>query len=44
MDRIGLIVPSSNVVIEDLLQAPPHPARRDMRFHIARLSDWEGMP
>lgn len=37
MDRIGLIVPSSNVVVEDLLQAPAGFPPKDRRFHVARL-------
>lgn len=37
MDRVGIIVPSSNVVIEDLLQAPSGCTRDDKRFHVARL-------
>lgn len=37
MDRVGIIVPSSNVVIEDLLQAPSSFLRKDRRFHVARL-------
>jgi maleate isomerase len=37
MRRVGLIVPSGNVVIEDMLQSPSGPARKDVRFHVTRL-------
>lgn len=37
MIRVGIIIPSSNVVIEDLLQTPSGRVRKDMRFHVARL-------
>lgn len=37
MERVGIIVPSSNVVVEDLFQAPSGFLRKDRRFHIARL-------
>ncbi|MCP4386341.1 MAG: hypothetical protein GY798_33860 [Hyphomicrobiales bacterium] len=37
MRRVGIIIPSSNVVIEDRLQGMPAAVRGDMRFHIARL-------
>ena len=37
MKRVGLIIPSSNVVIEDVLHGRAGPFRNDIGFHIARL-------
>lgn len=37
MKRVGLIIPSSNVVIEDVLHGIAGPFRNDIGFHIARL-------
>lgn len=37
MKRVGLIIPSSNVVIEDRLYGSTGPFRKDIGIHIARL-------
>lgn len=37
MKRVGLIIPSSNVVIEDMLHGRAGSFRNDIGFHIARL-------
>lgn len=37
MDRVGIVIPSSNVVVEDLLQTSSEILPQDRRFHIARL-------
>lgn len=37
MKRVGLIIPSSNVVIEDMLHGRAGSVRNDIGFHIARL-------
>lgn len=37
MKRVGLIIPSSNVVIEDVLRGRAGSFRNDIGFHIARL-------
>lgn len=38
MHRTGLIIPSSNIVIEDVLQSSRHLNKPDVRYHMARLS------
>lgn len=35
MDRVGIVIPSSNMVIENLLQAPSGFLPKDRRFHVA---------
>lgn len=37
MDRVGIVIPSSNVVVEDLLQSPHGFAPQGIHFHVARL-------